>query len=206
MYCKKCGAKINEDATFCSECGAPISGNSSPNAVVPKKSNYDIWIVIFTFLLFFIGVYIIGASLSNQENSSDKMQKSALEKTEKADSLSPEEQQKKLKDKVCEQLFEQANKMNPGVLRGPQSFRNFTQKEDGTYEVSFSYHEGYETFTYIIKGIVVDNSGRITSIGKTELMYIKPDADKPAPSGPNAEDQYRYYQEKVSEGNRYGGW
>ena len=26
MYCKKCGAKINDNASFCSKCGAQLKG------------------------------------------------------------------------------------------------------------------------------------------------------------------------------------
>lgn len=201
MYCRKCGAKIPDGATFCSKCGAPISEDVSNPHVESQNNSVGKWFVIFAIL-----VVLCGASAYFVfSNGSTKSTESVLESAEDSSYVSPEEQQEELDNKIREQLFEEANKENPGVLQGPQDFRDLTKTSDGTYEATFSYHDGYDNFTYKITGIEVDNTGKVTSFGTAELTNIRGDADKPMPSI-NAEKQYEYYQQKVQEGNRYGGW
>lgn len=44
MYCVKCGAKINDEAMFCSECGAPTTNNqpkAEPVTTAPTAKKDD---------------------------------------------------------------------------------------------------------------------------------------------------------------------
>lgn len=86
MYCKVCGAKLKEDALFCSECGADVS--ITPEVVEQPKKNTKVWDVfskvgfiggLVCFILSFIpiidifacsfGVYFIVFSALGKKSS-----------------------------------------------------------------------------------------------------------------------------------------
>ena len=72
MYCEKCGKYINEDAVFCSECGAKVSKNSTPDTGIyrapgvtysapapvstPAKTNV---VAIISLILSIIGMFVV---------------------------------------------------------------------------------------------------------------------------------------------------
>ena len=56
MYCKNCGNKLNEGASFCSKCGTSL--NAPLNIPTPKKKS-KIWILFVILGVFFISIPII---------------------------------------------------------------------------------------------------------------------------------------------------
>lgn len=42
MYCKKCGAKIDDDSLFCPMCGTPVSQPNQPRAGLDSDDPFDI--------------------------------------------------------------------------------------------------------------------------------------------------------------------
>lgn len=72
MYCEKCGKYINDDAVFCSECGAKVSKNSTPDtgiyrapgvtynvpAPVPTPTKTNV-VAIISLILSIIGMFVV---------------------------------------------------------------------------------------------------------------------------------------------------
>ena len=59
MYCSKCGFEIDKNAKFCTECGAPVSGNGKKNRMA-KKPIYKrgwFWGIIIIFILAVSGIH-----------------------------------------------------------------------------------------------------------------------------------------------------
>jgi FlaG/FlaF family flagellin (archaellin) len=69
MFCQKCGAKNDEDASFCNSCGTPLnqSGQVSP----PKKHGILFWIavVIGIFIVVIIAAAIVAAFVFGMASS-----------------------------------------------------------------------------------------------------------------------------------------
>ncbi|MDE6058564.1 MAG: zinc-ribbon domain-containing protein [Clostridia bacterium] len=65
MYCKKCGNFINDGATFCTQCGEPVSGTATPTYTpqyqqpVAQKQTNTLAIVGFILSFFFTLVGLI---------------------------------------------------------------------------------------------------------------------------------------------------
>ena len=72
MYCEKCGKYINDDAVFCSECGAKVNKNPTPDPGIyrapgvtysapapvstPAKTNV---VAIISLVLSIIGMFVV---------------------------------------------------------------------------------------------------------------------------------------------------
>lgn len=48
MKCKKCGAEINENSKFCSECGTPIDKEESKSSFLSKLLSLNLQFVDMT--------------------------------------------------------------------------------------------------------------------------------------------------------------
>lgn len=72
MKCKKCGAEINENSKFCSECGTPIDKEESKSGFLSKlfsdKKNIIIAILSVAFIILLI-LFIFGQSNSIFSNT-----------------------------------------------------------------------------------------------------------------------------------------
>ncbi len=59
MFCRKCGAQLNNDEKFCYQCGAPVSGRKNETAAVKKqKKLWPFVLVIVLILLVLIGLLV----------------------------------------------------------------------------------------------------------------------------------------------------
>lgn len=120
---------------------------------------------------------------------------------EKREQSKQQEQDSNL-ESIKQQLVETINKENGReVLSGTYSIHDMAKKEDGTYRAEFYEFGVYETVTYEIFDIRVDDNNKVTDFDLKVIM-IRP-TDKKPEGRRIAEEQLIYYQLKLMEGNRY---
>lgn len=66
MFCGKCGAKVDDNATFCSKCGAPV-GQGNGNVISKKPLNKKLLILCTVVIVVIIGVVV--AVVRNSDGS-----------------------------------------------------------------------------------------------------------------------------------------
>ena len=102
-----------------------------------------------------------------------------LEMQEEKVQQSKQEEQTDMEEKIKQQLVETINKENDRkVLSGTYSIHELKKLEDGTYRAEFYDKQVYETFTYEIFGIKVDDDYNVLDFDLKVIM-IKPHANKP---------------------------
>ena len=74
MFCNKCGNKINEGASFCPNCGNPITPQPPiPTPIKPKSSNKKLWIILGitggVLLIAIVVAIIIAVNINNKPKS-----------------------------------------------------------------------------------------------------------------------------------------
>lgn len=97
---------------------------------------------------------------------------------EKKEQTKQQEQESNL-ESIKQQLVETINKENGReVLSGTYSIHDLTKNEDGTYRAEFYEFGVYETFTYEIFDITVDDNNIVTDFDLKVIM-IRPTDKKP---------------------------
>ncbi len=102
MFCMFCGSNINDNSSFCPNCGQQLkTGNTVSNSVASnKKSKAKKWIIIAAiagtvltlfFVIFIITVLMLGGS-SDESESASKQKHSAKNKDQKATEYTEEYQ------------------------------------------------------------------------------------------------------------------
>lgn len=111
--------------------------------------------------------------------------------------------EKELEERIKEQIMERVNrKFGREVIGSTVSVKEFEKQSDGTYTGEFTDRGEYEYIVYTLYDITVDENGVLQDCGWKWKATIPTAKERPN-RGVNAEDQMRYYQKKVMEGNRY---
>lgn len=126
-YCRKCGAKMNDDAAFCNKCGSkvvnvsdisenPVDTRNSPESAA-KKSGCSIKIFGLIFIGFVILCVVVGSCISNgnkkDKNTTKNSSPSTSSGTESSASVTEEisSNESKPKQYTAEEFIDKYNEL-----------------------------------------------------------------------------------------------
>lgn len=154
MYCSKCGAKVEDDARFCGECGTRLKNAENIEAVVSKaeknekleisteqsvKSNKkNILLVVLIAVIIFLIFYIVGLKNKDKKTADvvdKKIEENSIENIEEnVTSIEMEENVEEISDDVF----------------GIYSSDGFVVGKNEEADVSFE-EEGVHVYEYIVE-------------------------------------------------------